>query len=600
MGTNEMREVHVAGSKDYARSKDTQPLLPIAETKGQRGWSGKTCLRLLAFVLAAALLGRSALYSTQAERTLAIAASAKAYCAQPDALYPTKNAELYDELDGTFGTAKLKERAIDWLGGAIRVPTETYDDLDEVGQDPRWEKFGPFHDYLLKAFPLVHSSLKLTKINTYGLLYEWPGTDDSLKPFILLAHQDVVPVNPQSVDEWTHPPFSGHFDGERIWGRGASDDKSGLIGTLAAVELLIEQGFKPTRSIFLAFGFDEECGGRRGAKQIGKYLLDKYGEDYFALLIDEGGGYVEQFGTVFATPGIAEKGSITIRFEVDSPGGHSSVPPPHTSIGILAQLIVAFEDQPYGSSLVRDHPIYADYQCYAEHGKELDSSLKDLIKKSATDEEALKELEQYVFETNNFHKASLGTTTAVDIVGGGVKSNALPEQAFVVINHRISTSSNSSTIQAGDIARARPIAEKFNLTLEAFGETLSNPAYPSFGRLAIGSKDQFFLDPAPVTPFSADSKPWNLLGGTIKAVHAAQVGEDIVVAPGVPSGNTDTRFYWDLTPHIFRYNHRNSGTGGGLASGVHTVNENIEADDFLEIIRFFTTLILNVDEATDI
>ena len=30
--------------------------------------------------------------------------------------------ELYDELDGTFGTAKLKERAIDWLGGAIRVP----------------------------------------------------------------------------------------------------------------------------------------------------------------------------------------------------------------------------------------------------------------------------------------------------------------------------------------------------------------------------------------------------------------------------------------------------------------------------------------------
>lgn len=45
-------------------------------------------------------------------------------------------------------------------------------------------------------------------------------------------------------------------------------------------------------------------------------------------------------------------GSITIRFEVDSPGGHSSVPPPHTSIGILAQLIVAFEDQPYGSTLV--------------------------------------------------------------------------------------------------------------------------------------------------------------------------------------------------------------------------------------------------------
>lgn len=120
-----MREVHVAGSKDNIRSgKDTQPLLPtaVSEAKQQSGWSGKAYLRLLVFVLAAALFGRSAPHSSQAERTLAIEASAKAYCAQPDALYPTKNAALYDELDGTFGTPKLKERAIDWLGGAIRVP----------------------------------------------------------------------------------------------------------------------------------------------------------------------------------------------------------------------------------------------------------------------------------------------------------------------------------------------------------------------------------------------------------------------------------------------------------------------------------------------
>ncbi|KAL1744842.1 hypothetical protein HDZ31DRAFT_63732 [Schizophyllum fasciatum] len=595
MGTKEMREVskHVGG--------DTVPLLPTTTPQSTSGkYSTKMYWRLLAFVIGAALLARAAFYSSRAEDALAIQSSVKEYCAQPDALYPQRNAELYDELDVTFGTPKLKERAIDWLAGAIRVPTETYDDLDEVGKDPRWEKFGPFHEYLLKAFPLVHSTLKLTKINTYGLLFEWLGTDESLKPFILLAHQDVVPVAPETVNEWTRPPFSGHFDGERIWGRGASDDKSGLIGTLAAVELLIEQGFKPARSVFLAFGFDEECGGRRGAKQIGKHLLDKHGEDYFALLIDEGGGYTEQFGTVFATPGIAEKGSITVRIEVDSPGGHSSVPPPHTSIGILASLIVAIEDQPYTPSLTREDLIYTDYQCYAEHGKSVESSIRDLIKASASDDKALAELEKYVFETNSFHKASLGTTTAVDIVGGGVKSNALPEQAFVVVNHRISTRSNASETQAGEIERARPIAERFNLTLEAFGETLTDPAAHGHGKLIVGSVDQQFLDPAPVTPFATDAAPYRLLGGTIKAAHAAHAHEDIVIAPGIPSGNTDTRFYWNLTPHIFRYNHRNSGKGGGLNAGVHTVNENIEADDFVEIIRFFTTLILNVDEAEEI
>ena len=44
-------------------------------------------------------------------------------------------------------------------------------------------------------------------------------------------------------------------------------------------------------------------------------------------------GYHEQSGAIFATPGIAEKGALDVRLEVSSPGGHSSVPPPHTVRG---------------------------------------------------------------------------------------------------------------------------------------------------------------------------------------------------------------------------------------------------------------------------
>lgn len=136
---------------------------------------------------------------------------------------------------------------------------------------------------------ISHATLALTKVNTHGLVFEWKGSNESLKPLLLMGHQDVVPVNPDTVSEWTHPPFSGHFDGKLLWGRGSSDDKNGLIGVLSTVETLIENGFKPTRSIVLSFGFDEEASGLQGASQLAEHLLEKYGENAFALLVDEGG-----------------------------------------------------------------------------------------------------------------------------------------------------------------------------------------------------------------------------------------------------------------------------------------------------------------------
>lgn len=41
---------------------------------------------------------------------------------------------------------------------------------------------------------LRHSTLSLTKVNTYGLLFEWTGSDKSLKPVLLAAHQGAYPL----------------------------------------------------------------------------------------------------------------------------------------------------------------------------------------------------------------------------------------------------------------------------------------------------------------------------------------------------------------------------------------------------------------------
>ncbi|KAJ6621352.1 hypothetical protein B0H10DRAFT_2163162 [Mycena sp. CBHHK59/15] len=533
-----------------------------------------------------------------------LAPSAAPSCPQVDVLVPERDAHLWGSIGDLIATSEFKTRAIDWLAGAVQVPTEVFDAMPPVGQDPRWEVFGPFHDYLLNAFSLVHASLSLTKVNTYGLLYEWTGSDKSLKPVLLAAHQDVVPVEPMTYGEWTHPPYSGYFDGgEVIWGRGSSDDKSGLIAIMTTIETMLSKGFKPTRTFVLAFGFDEEASGLQGAGALGKAMRSIYGEDLpFAFIIDEGGGFAEQYGSVIASPAVAEKGYLDVHVEVTSPGGHSSVPPAHTTIGILAALLVKYEDNPYKLELSRKSIPYQLVQCLAEHGATMPPHLKKIIKRSTHSKGALRALEHVLFQ-DKMYRSLIGTTQAIDIIQGGVKSNALPEQAYALVNHRINTQSSVGETMAHDAALLKSLAHKFNLTYNAFGVAMSEEGAPAIGTLTLKDAYGTSLEPAPVSPISGDaSAPYQLLSGTIKATYNAHrsltASDAISVAPGMSTGNTDTRYYWKLSRSIFRYNHKNSiGTKDRL-SGVHTVNESMGVDALLEMIRFFTTLILNADEST--
>jgi len=79
-----------------------------------------------------------------------------------------------------------------------------------------------------------------------------------------MAHQDVVPVLKVTESRWKYPPYSAHYDGRYIWGRGAVDCKNELIGVLEAFETLLEMDFTPERTILAGFGFDEEISGPQG------------------------------------------------------------------------------------------------------------------------------------------------------------------------------------------------------------------------------------------------------------------------------------------------------------------------------------------------
>ncbi|THH32060.1 hypothetical protein EUX98_g2143 [Antrodiella citrinella] len=518
-------------------------------------------------------------------------------CPQAAPISPSFHKDLHGDLEEEYATDEFRLKAYESLGGAVRIPTEAYDDLKPPGQDPRWKIFDKFHAYLEETFPLVHTTLRKTTVNSYALVYHWQGTDPSLKPILLTAHQDVVPVDPHTLDQWLQPPYSGFYDGKWIWGRGSCDDKPGLIGSITAVESLIAKGFKPKRSVVLAYGIDEERGGISGGPAIRDHLLSTYGAYAFSILIDEGGDLDVRDDVVIASPAVAEKGHFDLRLVVSTLGGHSSVPPVHTSIGILAGLIVQLEDNPHTPHLNRNDTYYTNLQCQAAFDPDLSDELRTAIQWSLTSDWALKDLESQLFESDPRLRAIGSTTQAVDLISGGVKVNALPEEATAVVNHRVAGWSSVSALKTRIVEVLLPTVKKYNLSLDAFGEEIGDDFLTAAGQLTLSDAFGTALEPAPITATSHNAA-YEFLSGTIIAVEkssakGSRADVPVVVAPGILIGNTDTRYYWNVTENIFRYGHVDRYA---KYNGAHTVNEALLAEAFIELIRFFTVVILNADE----
>ncbi|KAJ8586003.1 carboxypeptidase S [Rhizopogon salebrosus TDB-379] len=509
-------------------------------------------------------------------------------CPQWPALRLTKHLELSEDLDTAYNSEHFKRTAIQALGDAIRVPTESYDDNGPVGEDSRWDTFAEFHRVLEASFPRVYESLNVTKVNTYGLVFHWEGSTTA-KPYLLAAHQDVVPVEDRTVKDWEHGPYSGYYDGTWIWGRGSCDDKSDLIRQLLAVDSLLEQGFSPARTLVLAYGFDEESKGIEGAGHLAQYLERAYGPDSFALLLDEGATYMDMGGVILAAPSTSEKGYFDAKITVSTLGGHSSVPPSHTSIGLLSRFIAAVEDNAYEASLSRTGTAFATTQCLAAYSPMYPEDLRDLARKAVTDDAALKALQGRLLALDPLYKAMLGTTQAVDLVEGGVKVNALPERASAVVNHRIAEHSSVDEVQQHLIDILTPIALKYDLAVVAFG---SNVTSGGAGQVTLTDFLDTALEPSPVTPTGYG--PWAILQASIRAAFESSPtlnSSNVVVSPSL---SIDTRFYWPLTKHIFRFS---PTFESDRYNGEHTVNEAIRADSLNEGVRFYTKFILNMDES---
>ncbi len=204
------------------------------------------------------------------------------------------------------------------LAEALRFRTISYQDSTKFNG----EEFHSLHAYIEEAFPNVHSSLEKEIISGYSLLYTWQGSDPNLKPILLMSHQDVVPVISGTEKDWTYPPFEGKIAEGYIWGRGTLDVKSGMIGILEAVEALLRDGIQLKRTIYIAFGHDEEIGGLKGAAEIAKLFQAR--NIQFEYVLDEGGiisrGIIPGVSNPIALVGIDEKGYLILELKVNSEG----------------------------------------------------------------------------------------------------------------------------------------------------------------------------------------------------------------------------------------------------------------------------------------
>ena len=69
----------------------------------------------------------------------------------------------------------------------------------------------------------------------------------------------------------------------------------------------------------------------QGALKLGEVMLERYGEQSFAMIVDEGGVFGDLgLGSPFALVGTTENGYLDVHVTVSTPGGHSSLPPEHT------------------------------------------------------------------------------------------------------------------------------------------------------------------------------------------------------------------------------------------------------------------------------
>jgi carboxypeptidase PM20D1 len=427
---------------------------------------------------------------------------------------------------------------VERLASAVRIKTISYQDRSQID----YAQFQRFNAFLAASFPRVFEQLQLEIVNEYSLMLSWPGSDDTLQPILFTAHTDVVPVEPGTEADWTHPAFDGVVADGRVYGRGTLDDKVGVMSLLEAAEQLLAQGFQPNRGIVLAFGHDEEISGRDGAAALATRMREL--DLQFEWMVDEGGMLLPDSpllpGRSMAIVNIAEKGYLTLTLVAEGEGGHSSNPPAISTIGRLANALAKIEANPLEPRLVA--PVVAMLEALAPHLGQPERLIFDNLWLTGG-------LVAGRMADDRLTQPFVRTTTALTMFNAGIKENVVPQRAEAKVNFRL---------LPGDTPE---------LVVSYIEELVADPLV------------NIELDNWDNTPPVSDSQ-----GSGFRVIEQAvnAVYPDAVVVPSLLTATTDTRHYIDLADNQYRFH--GVMVSAAQVSTVHGTDEYIDAAGYEKAI----------------
>lgn len=444
------------------------------------------------------------------------------------------------------------EEVANHIGLAIQMKTINHVDPDKVDPIP----FQGLHNLISMLYPEVEEYLEREVIGNYSLLYTWKGNDSNLDPIALTAHMDVVPAREDPASGWTYPPFSGTVADGYVWGRGAIDCKGVMIGILEAVNFLLKVGFQPRRTVYLAFGEDEEVSGARGAAQIARTLKDRGVS--LSFLLDEGGaisqGSIPGVEAPVGLVGVAEKGHLSLVLRAETAAGHASAPGQVTSIGALALAIATLENNPFPQDLDFVEFMMSFLADELPFTQKMALANRWLFGKSVAKR----------FAASPMTNANTRTTIAPTIIKGGHTENVLPAVAEAIINLRL---------MPGDT-----LVDVLKYVNELVGDDVVT-VLPAHDESLYGDHS---WDPTEVS--DVDSPQFHILLDLIKAtIPGARA------VPYLMNGATDARHYMQICDRVFRFSPFVLSKEENRS--VHGINERLSFENAATMVGFMIELI---------
>lgn len=336
--------------------------------------------------------------------------------------------------------------------------------------------------------------------DTAFLIATWPGSDPKLKPLVISGHMDVVEAEPA---DWQRDPFTPVVENGFLFGRGASDMKlDNALGLTALIELR-RKGYRPRRTIVVAYSGDEET-TMASSQVIAKRLA---GADQVLNLDYDLNGMLDAASgkpVSYSWQG-AEKSYADFELTITNPGGHSSVPRPDNAINQLAGALLRIGEHRFRAETSALTQAYFAQSAKLENDPALARAMRDFAANPA-DPQAIAVLRADV-ETN----AQIGTTCVVTLIDGGHAINALPQRVTANVNCRIFPGHSRAEV----MEELRTVAAEPALTIRDVSEGVTE---------------------SPASPLRSDFT--SAVGKALGKIHPG-----LPVVPGMAKGASDCMWY---------------------------------------------------------